>query len=406
MSLTATLQSLYRDRTAKQSNRVSFIELFFDLIFVFAVTQLSHLLLAHFTLQGALQTALLLLAVWWVWMYTSWTTNWLNPETGPVRMVMFILTALGLIMSTAIPRAFTDPTAGLIFAGCYVAMQVGRTLFMTTCAYAHGRGHFFNFVRVLIWMFVASGFWLAGGVLPELRLPLWSIAMFIEYIAPSLMFYVPGLGPSQMEDWDVDGEHMAERCGLFIIIALGESIVVMGESFSHLAISGVTLTAFAAGFISCVALWWLYFGLTAHKGTRAITHDALPGRLARIAYTYLHILLVGGIIVTAVGIEQVLGEATHIAHVDIALTILGGPLLYLLGNAAFIYVVVGKVAPLHVAGMLALTCGIVAVAALPVEVSVLGLGVVATTVLSLVAVMEPVLYRYRQRLAERAAIAQ
>jgi len=394
MPLTSALRALYRDRAAAHGNRVASVELFFDLIFVFAVTQLSHLLLAHFTVMGFVHTALLLLAVWWVWVYTSWTTNWLDPEKGPVRWMMFALTALGLVMSTAIPRAFDDDRAGLVFAGCYVAMQVGRTVFMTLCALGHGRGHFLNFCRVLLWLVLAAAFWIGGALVPAYKLVLWSIAMGCEYIAPSIMFYVPGLGASELTDWDVDGGHMAERGGLFIMIALGETVVVIGESFGSRLLDTGSVAAFATGFVTCVALWWMYFGLTAGKGIRAISQDALPGRLARTAYTYLHILLVAGIILTAVGIEQVLTHADLAAEPGLRLTVLGGPLLYLIGNWLFIRTVSGHIAWVHAAAIAGLAALILA--PLP-PVTGLGLGAIAAGVLVGVAVLEPALYRYRRR---------
>jgi low temperature requirement protein LtrA len=399
MPLLSSLRTLYRDRAAANGNRVASVELFFDLIFVFAVTQLSHLLLSHFTLTGAAQTALLLLAVWWVWVYTSWTTNWLDPDKGPVRWMMFALTGLGLVMSTAIPDAFEPGAAGLIFAGSYVAMQIGRTVFMTLCAYAHGRNHFLNFSRVLIWLAVAAGLWIAGVLEPAWRLPLWAVALAFDYGAPLAMFYVPGLGPSQMADWDVDGGHMAERCGLFIMIALGETIVEIGESLAGRPIDTATAAAFGIGFVTCVALWWMYFGLTAEKGARAITRDALPGRLARTAYTYLHILLAAGIILTAVGTERVLSGAHLPTASGLKLSVLGGPALYLAGNGLFIHAVSGHVARLHVAGIVVLA----GLAAWPgFDASPLVVAAIAAATLIGVATFEPMLYRFRQRQAVAA----
>jgi low temperature requirement protein LtrA len=128
-------------RRASEHGKVTFIELFFDLVFVLAVTQLSHTLIEHFNPAGAVQTGLLLLAVWCVWIYTSWMTNWLDPETIPVRLALLALTLVGLIVSASIPQAFGD--RGLAFAGAYVLMQVGRTAFTsgsfaarTTCSAA------------------------------------------------------------------------------------------------------------------------------------------------------------------------------------------------------------------------------------------------------------------------------
>src|SRR5580692_313879 len=118
---------LFRPLTPNQSGRVTYAELLFDLVFVFAVTQISHMLLGRFTPLGALQTTLLLLSVWWVWVYTAWVTNWLNPELTPVRILLFLLMLGGLVLSTSIPKAFES--RGLWFALAYAAMQVGRTSF-------------------------------------------------------------------------------------------------------------------------------------------------------------------------------------------------------------------------------------------------------------------------------------
>src|SRR5215208_4049614 len=115
--------SLFRSRTERQHHRVTFVELFFDLVFVFAVTQLSHKLVEDFSPLGVLETALLLLAVWWVWVYTSWITNWLDPDRTPVRLMLFVLMLAGLGLTTSIPKAFE--TRGLVFAAAYAAMQVG-----------------------------------------------------------------------------------------------------------------------------------------------------------------------------------------------------------------------------------------------------------------------------------------
>ena len=217
-----------RGRGGHEHGKVSFVELFFDLVFVFAVTQLSHSLIEHFTLLGAVQTLLLILAVWWVWIFTSWVTNWLNPERLPVRLALLVLMLLGLILSSSLPKAFES--RGLAFAGAYVAMQVGRTLFFIWAVRSHPvmvRA----FQRILVWLAGAAVFWLAGAFgHGTARLMLWAIALAMEYVSPSLGFFVPGLGRSRTKDWDVEGGHMAERCALFIIIALGESILVTGAT--------------------------------------------------------------------------------------------------------------------------------------------------------------------------------
>src|SRR5471032_558721 len=120
--------ALFRPIVPNQHARVTYAELLFDLVFVFAVTQISHTLLSHFTPLGAVQTTLLFLGVWWVWVYTSWITNWLNPELTPVRVLLFLLMLGGLVLSTSIPTAFES--RGLWFAAAYATMQVGRTIFL------------------------------------------------------------------------------------------------------------------------------------------------------------------------------------------------------------------------------------------------------------------------------------
>src|SRR5690349_4255003 len=134
---------LLRGKALNGHHRVTFVELFFDLVFVFAVTQLSHSLLEHLSLAGALQTALLLLAVWWVWIFTSWVTNWVDPEAAPVRLMLFALMLAGLVLSTSLPQAFE--ARGWAFAGAYVLMQLGRSLFMLWVLASRDAGNFRNF---------------------------------------------------------------------------------------------------------------------------------------------------------------------------------------------------------------------------------------------------------------------
>ncbi|MCL6485575.1 MAG: low temperature requirement protein A, partial [Janthinobacterium lividum] len=226
-------KSLLRTRGGHDSGKVSMIELFFDLVFVFAVTQLSHGLLAHLSAMGWLQTGLLLIAVWWVWIFTSWITNWLDPERIPVRISLFVLMLGGLIMSASIPEAFG--TRGLAFAGAYVAMQVGRPLFAWWAVRADTVARRRNFQRIALWAALSGVFWIAGGVAsPEQRMFWWGAALLIDLAGPWMQFSLPGLGRSTIADWDIDGSHMAERCALFVIIALGESLLVTGTTFAGL----------------------------------------------------------------------------------------------------------------------------------------------------------------------------
>jgi len=332
--MTEVRESLLRVRHGHEHSRVTYVELFFDLVFVFAITQLSHTLLEHLSLGGLLQTALLLMAVWWVWIYTSWVTNWLDPEKTPVRLLLFALMLAGLVLSTSIPQAFES--RGLAFAGAYVFMQVGRSLFMVWALKGHSPGNYHNFQRITCWLALSGLFWIAGAFAQgDTRFALWAVALVIESVGPSLGFWTPGLGASTTSDWDVEGGHLAERCGLFVIIALGESVLVTGATFAKLAWTPVTMTAFVVAFVGSVAMWWIYFNIGAERGSRHISASDDPGSMARLAYTYLHLVLVAGIIVVAVGDELVLAHPTGHADIKTAAVLLGGPALYLIGNLLF-----------------------------------------------------------------------
>ena len=318
-----------------EQGRVTFIELFFDLVFVFAITQLSHALLAHLTLAGALQTAVLFMAVWWVWIYTSWIANWLDPDRTPVRLMLLVLMLAGLVMSAAIPDAFGE--LGVAYASAHVFIQVGRTLFMLWAVrWAGDAGLTRNFRRILAWLWVSGILWIAGGFADgETRLGLWFVAVAIEYAGPSLGFFVPGLGRSKTAEWNISGGHLAERCALFIIIALGESILITGATFAELAWNPAVVAAFLVAFIGSVAMWWIYFDTGHARGTHKIEHSDDPGRLARLAYTYLHLPIVAGIVVSAVSDELILAHpAGHLEPAAIA-AILGGPALFLFGVGLF-----------------------------------------------------------------------
>jgi low temperature requirement protein LtrA len=378
-------QGLLRERGHGQheDGRVKFVELFFDLVFVFAVTQLSHLLLEHLSVQGALETGLLLLAVWWVWVFTSWVTNWLDPDRTPVRLLLFAMMLAGLVMSSSIPQAFGE--RALSFALAYVAMQVGRCLFMLWALKSHDPGNYRNFQRITVWLTVAGMFWIAGALAPpQWRLALWGLGMLIEFVAPSVGFHVPGLGRSTTSDWNVSGEHMAERCGLFIIIALGESVLLTGATWAGLEWTLANTAAMAIAVIGSIAMWWVYFHIGAERARGLIGHSTDPGRLARLAYTYIHILLVAGVIVVAVGDELILKHPDGHADARTAAVLIAGPPLFLVGNLLFKWVTAGWPPLSHMAGLAMLAL----LAPIGILLSPLTLAAWATAVLVLVAIWE------------------
>ncbi len=318
---------------AEGEHRVTSMELFFDLVYVFAITQLSHLLLDHLDLHGVLQTALLLLAVWWGWMYTTWTTNWFDPNHRQVRLVLIGVMAASLVMSAVLPEAFGE--RGLVFAAAFAALQVGRTIFV---AYWTRNDPVLgpNFKRILAWLSFSALFWIAGGLSSgATRELLWLTAVAIDFAGPTCGFFTPGLGRSATRDWNISGGHMAERCQLFLIIALGESILVTGATFGEMEISAAVLVAFVIAFLGSVALWWVYFDRAAGEAEHVIARSADPGRLGRLAYTYLHIPMVAGVIVTAVGDELAIAHPLGHAGPEVAATVLGGPALFLFGHLLF-----------------------------------------------------------------------
>src|SRR4029077_17145849 len=323
--------AMFRTIVPNQHSRVTYAELFFDLVFVFAVTQISHTLLGRFTPSGAVQVTILFLAVWWVWVYTTWITNWLNPERTPVRLLLFLLMLGGLVLSMSIPTAFEG--RGLWFATAYAAMQVGRTLFWFASIPAARVAARLNALRILAWLSCSAIFWILGALAQgEGRLGLWALALAIEYVSPVARFWIPKYGASSAEDWFVEGGHMAERCAGFIIIALGEAIVVNGATFADLVWTPDNVGAFLAALIGSIAMWWIYFHIGAEAGSEMISKSAESGRVARLAYTYLHMPIVGGIVLTAVADELVLKHPTGHSDLRTVFCAVGGPLLFLIGT--------------------------------------------------------------------------
>jgi low temperature requirement protein LtrA len=377
--------ALFRPIVPNQHARVTYAELLFDLVFVFAVTQVSHTLLGRFTPLGALQTTLLFLSIWWVWVYTAWITNWLNPELTPVRVLLFLLMLGALVLSTSIPKAFES--RGLWFATAYAAMQVGRTLFwLASISPSRPLGRM-NAIRILIWLSVSAIFWIAGGFAQgNARLILWAVALAIEYISPAVRFWIPKYGASSMADWVLEGGHMAERCAGFIIIALGESIVVTGATFADLPWTLETVSAFVSAFIGALAMWWIYFHKGAEAGSEQISRSSEPGRLARLAYTYLHLPIVAGIILSAVANELVLTHPADHSDLKTVLSAIGGPLLFLIGTILFKHTFRRFLQLSHGVGITALC----ALAWFASGLSPLMLSVLTTAIMIVVAVWESI----------------
>ena len=326
--------------------RVTPLELFFDLVYVFAVTQLSHRLLEHLSLRGALETLLLLVVVWSAWVGTVWITNWLDPDRLSVRLMLVAVMLASLVMSVTIPDAFGE--RGLMFALAYVAIQVGRTAFVLI---ALGGTHQLsrNFQRVLSWYVASGALWIMGGLLEgEARYVLWGLALSVDFCGPIAGFWTPSLGRTRTGEWTIEGGHFAERCRLFVIIALGESLLVTGTTFGEIESSTATVSAFVLAFFGSVALWWIYFSRGTEAASGIISSSEDPGRLARSAYTYFHIPIIAGIIAFAAADELTVAHpGEHGTPTSVAL-ILGGMALFLAGHAFFKWAVFGVLSFSHV----------------------------------------------------------
>jgi low temperature requirement protein LtrA len=332
--------------------RVTFEELFFDLVYVFAVTQISHELLHHLDLAGLLQTVILWFAVWLGWQYTCWVTNWFDPEVPRIRGILFTTMLLALVMACSIPDAFE--ARGLVFAGSYAAMQVGRTAFIV---WELGRDHPLaaNYRRMLIWLCIAAVFWIAGGLLEhEARIACWIVAVACEYFSPMTGFALPGLGRSSTRDWTIEGGHLTERCQLFVIVALGETLLSSGVALAEAqAWSTDILAALGATFLGTLAMWWLYFGTASKDASAVIAASDDPGRIGAY-FHYIHAILLAGVIGSAVGNDLVMAHPQGALGTAQVLALVGGPAIYLLGSAIYKQVVYHRIPVSHVLGALAL----------------------------------------------------
>ena len=259
-----------------------------------------------------------------------------------------------LLMAAALPEAFGEKA--LLFAGSYVALQVGRN---AAAALLLKRRHRLRdiFERLVVWSAASGVLWLAGATLDgDQRLVLWIPALALELAAPAAGYWLPGRGRASTTDYDIEGGHFAERCQLFIIIALGESIVVTGATASAAGLTSTVVVCLVVAFIQTAALWWLYFGATTEQARITLSTCDDPGRLARDAYTYLHLPIVAGIIATAVGTDLLIAEPHHALHgVGLAM-MLGGPVLFLVGESLFAWRMTGttNVTRVAVAGFLVL----------------------------------------------------
>lgn len=364
--------------------KVTNVELFFDLVYVFAVTQLAHLLVAHHTIDGAWQAAILLALTWQAWVYTTWVTNWIDPDRLPTRVMLVAVMLGSLALAAELPRAFSDQ--GMVIAVGYAAMQVGRSAFAVLALRGHRLQR--NFTRILVWCVVSGAAMIVGALMHgHARELIWAAAVGFDYLGGRAGFWTPGLGRSTTAEWTIEGSHFAERCEAFVIIALGESIVSIGSTLSELShVTPTQVVTFLAAFLATVGLWWVYFDRVAEHGSRRIADSSDPGRLGATAYHLVHPVIVGGIIAAAAADQLVLRHPQARGDLPTTLLVLGGVALFLGGHGIFKAIVFRVVPWSRVAAVLAL------VLLLPVapHVSALALGIATLVVVVAVAITDRV----------------
>jgi low temperature requirement protein LtrA len=328
---------------------VTNIEVFFDLVYAFAVTQLSHHLLDEATIEGVIQTVVLFGMVWTVWASTTYLVNWLDPNQLPVRRMLLAVMFIGLLTSAAIPQAFEG--AGLAIGLGYAAVQIGRSVFAIYATRHEALER--NFQRFFVWSLVGGALAILGGVAHgHLRELLWALVVVLDLFSAGVGYYVPGLGRTATIEWTVDGTHAAERIQAFVMIALGESIVIIGASLAALRdISLAELVAYFLAFVTTVSLWWVYFDRSAGYAAGALATSKDPGRLARSAFYWAQVPIVGGIIAVAAGGRLLLAQPTHPAGVATASILLGGTALFIAGHAIFKWAIWRHASRPHIAAI-------------------------------------------------------
>ena len=351
----------------RQTERVTPLELFFDLVFVLALTQCTALMAAEPTWTGLGKGMLVLGVLWWSWVGYAWLTSVVDPEEGAVRLVMFAAMAALLVVALCVPDAFGD--TALLFAIAYGLVRYAQIALMllasrddpglrqSTLGLAGGTA---LGVGLLIAAAFADG-WLQGG--------LWVLALLLDMGEPYLF---------GSEGWKLVPHHFAERHGLIIIIALGESIVAIGVGSEAGVDAGVVVAA-VLGIAVAAALWWLYFDVVAMLAERDLAR--LEGRdlneRARDAYSYLHFPMVAGIVFVALGMKKTIADVGASLDVVIATAMLGGTALYLLAHVAFRY------RNVHTVNNHRLACAVLLLVFIPVAVEVPSLVTLAFIALAL-----------------------
>jgi low temperature requirement protein LtrA len=307
--------------------RVSTLELFFDLVFVFTITQLTAVLVAHPDGEALAQVVLMLSAIWWMYGAFAWLTNNVPPDRTALRLPLFGGMLAFFAISLAIPTAFSDN--GVLFACAYlVVIAVHTVLYMQSARWTVAG--VWSFARINL---VAGGLILAGAILGgTAEYVLWGIAVLLFVVVPWMVPEEAGwLRPS----------HFVERHGLVVMVALGESVVAVGIGASHIEISWQMIAVATLGLTLTAELWWVYFmgdDEEAEDSLRAMTPTKREFYAANVAYYWAHLVMLLGIVCISAGLERAIGHAFDELSFARALELGGGTALYLAGHAFFRWV--------------------------------------------------------------------
>jgi low temperature requirement protein LtrA len=361
-------------------HQVTPLELFFDLVFVFAITQVTTLLADHPTWGGLLRGMLVLAALWWAWNVYAWLTSAMDVDEGGVRLAMLASMAAMFGAALAVPDAFGDDA--VLFGVAYLLVRLVHLVLSASVA-RDDPDRTSALLRFAPTAVLGSSLLVLAGFLDGRdRIAVWLVALAIDYLGPAVV----GMG----RGWRVAPEHFAERYGLIILIALGESMIAIGVGAGLELGTGVIVGA-ALGIVVISALWWLYFDVAAlfARGRLMQATGIELARLARDAYTYLHLPMLAGIVLFALGLKTTLGHVDETLDTVPAVGLCGGAALYLLGHIAFLYRSTGRVFRRRTVG------AVVLLALVPIAVAIPALAALAlvSAVCSLVVAYEVLRYR-------------
>jgi low temperature requirement protein LtrA len=353
------------------------VELFFDLVYVFAIAELSHHLVEHVDLRTGAETVIMALAVVYAWYMTAWGANWLDPERLTVRLLLVGLMFASLLMSVAIGDAFDD--RAWLFVTGYLLLQLARTAFLIVALRGRPQGE--HFINALVWEVLIGCLWVAGAIADgDARLVLWGLAALAAHGGAWALHWLPGRGRAiDLGHTEISGGHLMERFRLFFIIALGETVLTTGNAFTGEPFTSERLLALALGFAGTVALWWCYFERAEVVGTETLeaAEDAgAVGWLGTWALTLIVLALIG----IAVGDELAIAHPDHEATMGFTILTFGGPALFLLAQIFFLGEAVGRVPRSRPIALLALALLAAATASLTMIVGIAASAVVLVAV--------------------------